>query len=73
MSNGLLDFFKRHPFWAIFIIVFAILPMIGAITHVLLKAFGKKGIDNSPALTPGSPQAGKDTENTDDLPLDERP
>jgi hypothetical protein len=47
MSDGLLQFWKSHPFWTIFIIIFAILPIGGAIVHIILKAFGRKGLDNT--------------------------
>jgi hypothetical protein len=33
---------------AVFIAVFMILPMIGAVIHIILKALGRRGIDNSP-------------------------
>ena len=42
------NFLAEHPFWAVFIAIFMILPMIGAIIHIILKAMGKRGIDNSP-------------------------
>ncbi len=48
MSESFTQFFNEHPFLAIFIAVFMILPMIGAVIHIILKALGKKGIDNSP-------------------------
>lgn len=51
MSESLLQFFKEQPIWAIFIAVFMILPMIGAVLHIVLKALGRKGIDNSPPAT----------------------
>jgi hypothetical protein len=41
---------KEHPFWAIIIVLFAILPIVGAVVHILLKAFGRRGIDNEPTL-----------------------
>ncbi len=47
MSSSLVEFFKAHPFLGVFIIVFMVLPMIGAVVHIILKAMGKKGIDNS--------------------------
>lgn len=53
MSESLVQFFQEHPFWAVFIAVFMILPMIGAVLHIVLKALGRKGIDNSlPGETP---------------------
>jgi hypothetical protein len=48
MSESFEKFFNDHPFLAIFIAIFMILPMIGAVIHIILKALGKKGIDNSP-------------------------
>lgn len=51
MSDSLTEFFKIHPVLTVIIIVFMVLPMIGAVSHVILKAFGKKGIDNSPPAT----------------------
>jgi hypothetical protein len=48
MTDSLFRFFGEHPFWAVFIAVFMILPMIGAVLHIVLKALGRKGIDNSP-------------------------
>ena len=45
MSTSLLEFLKSHPFWAIFLIIFAILPIGGAIVHIVLKAFGRRGLD----------------------------
>ncbi len=48
MPESLLRFLKEQPFWAIFIAVFMVLPMIGAVLHIVLKALGRKGIDNSP-------------------------
>lgn len=48
MSESFTGFFNEHPFLAIFIAVFMILPMIGAVIHIILKALGRRGIDNSP-------------------------
>jgi hypothetical protein len=45
MSTSLLDFLKNHPFWALFLILFMALPIVGAIVHILLKAFGRRGLD----------------------------
>jgi hypothetical protein len=47
MSDSLLSFFNSHPFWAVFIIVFMVLPIIGAVAHIVLKAMGRRGIDNT--------------------------
>jgi len=69
----LLEFLKVHPFWAIFIIVFTVLPIMGAVTHVVLKALGRKGLDNTPAR-PESEERRKDESGSSDgdhLPLDE--
>ncbi len=50
LDGSLLDFFKKNPFWAIFIIVFTILPIVGAVVHILLKAFGRRGLDATDQL-----------------------
>lgn len=56
MSESLLQFLKEQTFWAIFIALFMVLPMIGAVLHIVLKALGRKGIDNSPpAAIPSTP------------------
>lgn len=47
-DNSLLNFFKSNPFWAVFIIIFMVLPIVGAVIHILLKAFGRRGLDNQP-------------------------
>ena len=57
MGEEFTKFLSDHPFWAVFIAVFMILPMIGAIIHIVLKALGRKGIDNSPPSTVGMPEA----------------
>ncbi len=49
-DNSLLDFLRSNPFWAVFIIIFMVLPIAGAVIHILLKAFGHRGIDNTPTL-----------------------
>jgi hypothetical protein len=65
MSESLFNFFREYPLWAVFIAVFMILPMIGAVLHIVLKALGRKGIDNSPpglnltALSEGEDSAGE--------------
>jgi|GEM_PF-2326856 len=48
MSESFIKFFNDYPFLAVFIAVFMILPMIGAVIHIILKALGRRGIDNSP-------------------------
>lgn len=50
MSESLVEFFKSHPFWAILIIVLMIVPIAGALVHIVLKALGRRGIDNTPAF-----------------------
>jgi hypothetical protein len=52
MGESFTRFLGDHPFWAVFIAVFMVLPMIGAVIHIILKALGRKGIDNSPPSTP---------------------
>jgi len=50
----LVKFLEEHPFWAAFLFVFMVLPMIGAVVHIILKALGQKGIDNTvtPVIEP---------------------
>lgn len=48
MPKEFLRFFGDHPVWAILIFVFMVLPMIGAVLHIVLKALGGRGIDYSP-------------------------
>jgi len=48
MSESLIDFFGAHPFWAAVIIVLMVLPMAGAVFHIVMKALGRRGIDGSP-------------------------
>ena len=67
MGESFGRFLTEHPFWAVFIAVFMILPMIGAVIHIILKALGKRGIDNSPPSQwniPG-PEDDDDPENQD--------
>jgi hypothetical protein len=54
---------KSNPFWAVFIIVFMILPIVGAVIHILLKAFGRRGLDNAPTLPQGPPDDITDESN----------
>jgi hypothetical protein len=65
MGDSFGQFLSDHPFWAIFIAVFMILPMIGAVIHIVLKALGRRGIDNSPPSSIGEkqPENGPDLEN----------
>ena len=62
MGESFFKFLGEHPFWAIFIAVFMILPMIGAVVHIVLKALGRKGIDNSP---PSAMKIPDDDENSE--------
>ncbi len=48
MSESLLNFAKEQPFWAVVIVVFMLFPIIGAVFHIIMKALGGRGIDNSP-------------------------
>ncbi|MEE9552716.1 MAG: hypothetical protein V3W18_00350 [candidate division Zixibacteria bacterium] len=48
MSEALTNFFSEHTFWAVVIMIFMLLPIIGAVFHILIKALGGRGIDNSP-------------------------
>jgi hypothetical protein len=47
MSDNLMEFFRSHPFWAILIIVLVVLPILGAVAHIVQKAMGRRGIDNT--------------------------
>lgn len=67
MSESLVEFLESHPFWAILIIVLMIVPIAGALVHILLKAFGRRGIDNAPAF-PGPPLTG---DSGDGVPTDD--
>jgi hypothetical protein len=70
MSDSLLSFLKDHPFWAVCIIVFAVLPMVGAVLHIVLKGLGRRGIDNTTSmpLTPPDDNSGEAYKTQ--LPLD---
>jgi hypothetical protein len=65
MGESFGKFFNQHPFLAIFIAVFMILPMIGAVIHIVLKALGRKGIDNSPPSNLDFSSSGEESESTD--------
>lgn len=63
----------NHPFWALLIIVLMVLPMVGAVAHILLKAFGRRGIDNTTSFPPTpNPERGENggPKNEKNLPLD---
>jgi hypothetical protein len=66
LDGSFLEFFKKNPFWASFIIIFAVLPIVGAVVHILLKAFGRKGLDNTNPLSPEDDQVDQIPE--DDVP-----
>ncbi len=59
-DNSLLNFFKSNPFWAVFIIIFMVLPIVGAVIHILLKAFGRRGLDNELEMPVESHENGTD-------------
>jgi hypothetical protein len=72
-DNTLIDFFKSNPVWGILIIILTVLPIVGAVVHILLKAFGRRGLDNTlPELpeeddeTNGSPGEDKDSDKDKD-------
>ena len=74
MSDNLVSFFKIHPFWAIFIILFMALPIVGAVVHIILKALGRKGIDFAPP-SDEPPDVTKDDDeedHEDHTPKDEK-
>jgi hypothetical protein len=64
MGEEFTKFLSDHPFWAVFIAVFMILPMIGAVIHIILKALGRRGIDNSPPSTSVIPDTDSDGESS---------
>jgi hypothetical protein len=68
MGESFRQFFGEHPFLAIFIAVFMILPMIGAVIHIILKALGRRGIDNSPPYRNdfSTPESEKDSSEAGD-------
>ena len=43
----IIQFFKNHPYWAVFLTIFMVLPMLGAVVHVILKALGHGGVDGT--------------------------
>jgi hypothetical protein len=66
MGESFGRFLVDHPFWAVFIAVFMILPMIGAVIHIILKALGKRGIDNSPPSRRSVPPSENDQDSGND-------
>jgi hypothetical protein len=66
MSESLLKFVKTHPFWAALVIIFMVLPMVGAILHIVLKAFGRRGIDNLPTIPEDEPGEDGSPDNQDE-------
>lgn len=49
MGDSLFGFLKSHPLWAVLIILFAILPIIGLILPLFRKAFGRRGFEQTPS------------------------
>jgi hypothetical protein len=47
MPESFGEFFANHPFWAVFLIIFMGLPIIGAVAWIILNAF-KKDPQNPP-------------------------
>ena len=54
MSKELLSFYNSHPLWAILIIILIVLPIMGAVAHIILKALGRPGIEPEPPAKPES-------------------
>jgi hypothetical protein len=80
MGDNLFGFLKSHPLWAVLIILFAVLPIIGLILPLFRKAFGRHGYEQTPSpfeFSPGNggkQTAGDDTnlaENKDEEPSKE--
>jgi len=63
MPDSLRQFFVEHPVLAVILVVFMILPMMGAVLHIVLKALGRKGIDNSGPDEIDVSSDGKEREN----------
>ena len=66
MSESLLNFVGQHPFWAAIIIIFMILPIAGAVFHIVIKALGGRGVDNSPPAGIPSDYDGNDSDHPED-------
>jgi len=49
MGDNLFGFLKKHPLWAVLLILFAILPIIGLILPLFRKAFGRHGVEQTPS------------------------
>jgi hypothetical protein len=49
MTKELLEFFKSHPLWGILLFVLMVLPILGAIIHIILKALGRPGLTPEPS------------------------
>ena len=53
-----------------------VLPIVGAVIHILLKAFGKRGLGNEPETTANLPEDGVNGnisgDQKDDLPDSEK-
>jgi ABC-type uncharacterized transport system permease subunit len=75
VSESLLKFLESHPFWAVFVIIFMILPIMGAVVHIILKAFGHRGLDNMSSFSQAPPAGTRPNggpDKDDNLPLDSR-
>jgi hypothetical protein len=64
MSDNLMEFLKSNPFWAILIIVLVVLPMLGAVAHIVQKAMGRRGIDNTQSIY--DEETGNESDETPD-------
>lgn len=49
MGDALLSFLKSHPFWAVFIVIFAVLPIVGLILPIFRKFIGRRGLEQTPS------------------------
>lgn len=67
MADNLIEFFRTHPFWAGFIILFAILPIAGLVAQIILRAMGKRGIDNTSDIPDDNKQDESDDNPTQEM------
>ena len=47
MPDALKTFFQQDPFWAVIMLVLMVLPILGAIAWVVLRAFKKYDKDEN--------------------------
>ena len=59
MGDNLFKFLKNNPLWAILVIFFAVLPIIGLILPLFRRAFGSRGHEKNPS--PLEFNSGQDT------------